>query len=134
MPNECREKGLFISCASASRAHYFLFTDKKKTEICSRVQLRLSLEQLTPETCVAPRWIAPYDINAPLFGAYRSKNRHQKYFQFNNASHIVELQDFRAERVPSLYYRYYQQCYSFQIMQLFRYFYPAWGLLNLTQD
>jgi len=48
--------------------------------------------------------MAPLHINAPLYGAYRSRNRDKKYSKLKKRLHFVELQDLRAGRLPSLYY------------------------------
>ena len=46
------------------------------------------------------------DINAPVFGAYRSRTKDKKYSKLNNVLHFIELRGFAvlAGRLPKFYY------------------------------
>ena len=54
-------------------------------------------------------WGAPmkgaFNVNTPLFGACRNRNKDKNYSKLKNALQFVGLQDLRAGHLPSFYYR-----------------------------
>jgi len=73
--------------------------------------------------CPPKRLWRLFDINASLVGAYRSTKIDLKYSELNNALHFVELQHFQARLYPASIIGCYQQCYSFVIILVLRYFF-----------
>jgi len=86
-----------------------------------------SLGQPPPKRLWCPVQWRPFDINAPLFGAYRSRIRDQKCFKTKECFTVLWTSGFTRWTFILLLLSN-----GAKMLLLFRYFFPAWELPSLT--